>query len=228
MEVEDKRQPSEESTWQRYISKQIEEGGGLMHYFINRMSHERIFLNTIKQYAYKYKNPKLLDIGCGSALHAVYLSYFFENVVAMDIDPGVVELARKSNQYLHGRVKAVKGDMFSFNDTWDVIFSWGVYEHFSDNEIMRLIDFHLSKSDYLIFVVPSKRINKSTDSLYGDERLFSTWELRRLVKLGGGKILDLFGMGYSFKPFKVGDYAKGLSSILAPFAKNIGVVTTRK
>lgn len=221
-------QSDDAKRWIRYFNSQVEKDGGLMPHFVSRMAHERLFLQIIVEYANRLDNPKILEVGCGSALHSIYLSFIFNYLTGVDLYPEVVNLARDNNHYLHGRANIIKGDIFSLDRAWDIIFSWGVYEHFDENRILKLLKLHLEYSKYLIFVVPSKSVRRNRKTAESDERLFSYRKWEKLIKLGGGKVVQRFGIGYKFRPFNVANYQKKLSGFLFPFAYNVGLVSTKR
>jgi SAM-dependent methyltransferase len=112
-----------------------------------------------------------LEIGCGRGVHSTFLSYSVPNVVGIDSSAEIVAEARRQTSRLHGRAKFVRRDAFSLSvpkGAFDVCFSQGFFEHFSDREICLLMEKQLSIAETVVASVPS-RYYPFRDK--GDERL---------------------------------------------------------
>jgi len=120
-----------------------------------------------------------IEIGCGRGLHSIFLSNFIPNVVSIDDNIRLVEKARKNNSKFHGRAKFLIRDAFKLDfppETFDVCFSQGFLEHFTNQEIKLLTERQLRFAKVIVASVPS--------SFYpvrdrGDERLMpiENWRL---------------------------------------------------
>jgi SAM-dependent methyltransferase len=80
----------------------------------------------------------------------------------------------------------------------DLIFGHGVLEHFTDNDIAKILNLQILLSKYVVHYVPSA---KYTSPSFGDERLLSkfTWQLRfkpdHIIEFNDGYDLILIWKG---------------------------------
>jgi len=136
-----------------------------------------------------------IEIGCGRGLHSIFLSYFIPKVVGVDDNIRLIETARKNNSKFYGRVQFLKCDAFELDfpsETFDVCFSQGLLEHFTNEEIRLLTEKQLHIAKVMVASVPS--------SFYalrdrGDERLMPIENWRQIFKDFDARIFY-----YGFKP----------------------------
>jgi len=125
---------------------------------------------------------KILEAGCGPALFSIHLSKLGYECVAIDRDPKILELARKNNQKFGGNVRFIKADIerLPLRDAeFDLSFSQGVFEHYSDREIRRMIDEQLRISKKVLFSVPHFfYLHKD----FGNERLLPKWRWEKILR----------------------------------------------
>lgn len=203
-------------TWNGVLKRQIKRAGGIMPFFIQKCICSKVYHSLIMKYATKFKNPKLLEAGCGTAADSIYLSFLLNNIEAIDIDNQIVTFAKYMNKYLHGKVKKIyKQDIFSIKRNYDIIFNGGTYEHFSKDAIEKVLRLHLSKSKYLIFGIPTSM--KNDFEPFGNELLMPIKEWRNIIKRAGGKVLEVYGIDHSFRPFRIATYNLVLSKLLSRF-----------
>jgi SAM-dependent methyltransferase len=185
----------EEQKWNEVLNRQIERAGGIMPFFIQKCICQKVWHQVLKKYANKSIYPKILEVGCGFAWDSIYLSYFYNNVSAMDIDAEVVEKAKELNEFLRGKATIGVNDLFSkFIDNYCIIFNNGTYEHFKRKEIERAIKNHLEHTKYVIFLVP---LDMSRDKEpYGDELLMPEREWRKIIENAGGRTLEVYGIDF--------------------------------
>jgi SAM-dependent methyltransferase len=122
-----------------------------------------------------------LEIGCGRGVHSTFLSYSVPKVVGIDNSAELVIEARRQNSILHGRAKFVHCDAFDMDfpkGLFDVCFSQGFLEHFSDEDIRLLIEKQLSFAETVVASVPSCYY-PTRDK--GDERLMAMEDWRRVL-----------------------------------------------
>jgi SAM-dependent methyltransferase len=123
-----------------------------------------------------------IEVGCGRGVHSIFLSYFVPNVVGIDSNVKLIDKAKKDNSRFRGRAHFLVGDAFKLDfrdDTFDVCFSQGFFEHFTDEEICLLTERQLRIAKIVVASVPS--IFYSTKDR-GDERLMSIEEWQKVLK----------------------------------------------
>lgn len=144
---------------------------------------------------YSKTETAAIEIGCGRGIHSIFLSYFIPSVIGIDNNIKLVEKARKDNNRFRGRARFLVRDAFELDfpkGTFDVCFSQGFLEHFTDEEICQLTENQLRIAKIIVASVPS--IFYSTKDR-GDERLMSIEGWRKVLKS-----FDTYMFYYGFKP----------------------------
>lgn len=119
----------------------------------------------------KRKSKEVLEIGSGRGVISIFLSLLGYNVTSIDNDKKLVEKCKKTNKRFNTNVKFEVRDALNlkFKKKFDLVFSEGFFEHFSDGEIKKLLDEQLRVAKkYVLVSVPNKNY-PSRD--FGDERL---------------------------------------------------------
>ena len=128
-------------------------------------------------------NPsKVVEVGAGSGVMAAYFSERVDEVVSVDNDKEVLEYAEKNCRRLGGDVDFREEDAFnmSFSDnSFDVAFSQGFFEHFSDDDIRTLLKEQLRVAKEVVFSVPTAYYRNRD---FGNERLLSAGKWRDILK----------------------------------------------
>ncbi len=142
--------------------------------FCENVNIHKEFLNVVG----RPEPVRILEVGCGSGTLSVFMSHLGNDVTAVDRDEVVLDRAVKASRSLNGNVKFVKADAFNlpFRDKeFDVAFSQGVVEHFSDGDMLKLLREQLRVAKKVFFSVPNKAY-KHKD--FGNERLMTKeqWE----------------------------------------------------
>jgi len=196
------------------------------------------FLEVVQKYveSLQQRGPvNVLEIGCGTAIDSYYIAEHTKaKVWAVDISSRAMQVADKVGRYFNSRISlkvadAVKTD---FKDSFfNLIFSQGVIEHFKDpipliREQTRL----LGEDGYIIIDVPQKYnlyalyrklLIKMGRWPYGWERGYSIYELRKLGKQAGLKVVDAFARGLSCEFSKSKrPYVAFLGRLYSLFMKN--------
>lgn len=137
---------------------------------------------------------KILEAGCGPAIFSIYLSRFGAHLekylgvqydfqcTALDNDTEILKIAEKNNRDLKGIVQFVLGDIkqLPFNNlSFDLSFSQGVLEHFSNNEIELILDEQLRVAKTVLFSVPHFFYHAKD---FGNERLLFEWQWKRILR----------------------------------------------
>lgn len=169
---------------------------GSRKYISNKIKEKKILINKIKKNT--PKNGKILEAGCGTGVLSIYLSNLGYNVTALDVNEEILQLAKKISENSMKRPKFKQGDILdlrALNEKFDISFSSGVLEHFSDSEIIKILKLQIKKCKKVIFVVPSNYFDES-EKIYGDERFLSKNNWRDLIKRSDAVILNEFEYSY--------------------------------
>lgn len=116
---------------------------------------------------------KILEIGCGTALTSIYLKlmYPFKDIDVGDINDRVVHMARTRIFYFKLPIGIAKMDTFNLSyadNTLDVIFSEGLYEHYDEEDNHKMLKEHLRVAKHVVIQVPLKE-SLVPGTGYGDE-----------------------------------------------------------
>jgi len=183
-------------SWSKIYSKKIEELGGIEKYLNCKVKEKKLFLGKIGKYT--NKRGKILEAGCGTGVLSIYLSNRGFSVTAVDVDKDMLNIAKKISEHYCERPTFQKIDLFSLeypSDYFDLVFSHGVLEHFSDKQIITLLKKQLSISKTLIFSVPSNYLTKK-DRYFGNERFLSLNKWKEIIRQTPAEIIEIFGFHY--------------------------------
>lgn len=143
--------------------------------YVGNLFGQREFLAQIV----KARPKRVLEVATGSGGMSIFLSQLagFE-VAAIDLDPDVIAGAKANNHAYGGHVNFQVADAFALpfaDNSFDLIFHQGFLEHFSNEDIHKLLEEQLRVSPQIIFSVPNKFYGRRD---FGDERLLSRrqWE----------------------------------------------------
>lgn len=130
------------------------------------------------------KNKTVLDLGCGSGYGSRrLLDYKCKSVVAIDIEPKIINFAKKNFPHKNLTFKVANATKLPFKDnSFDVVVSFEVIEHIKDyntytNEVLRVLRPH----GKFIFSTPNKLKHRANTSAYHFKE-FTTIELKNLFK----------------------------------------------
>jgi ubiquinone/menaquinone biosynthesis C-methylase UbiE len=140
------------SIWSEIYKKQMSEFDSLDAFIDNKIVYKKKLIDIIKKYSTKTR--RLLEVGCGSGITSIFLEQAGCQVIGIDSDPDMVRLAtsiaarqQSSTLFLVDDIKileTVKDQHF------DVIYSNRGYGAFSDEDIISIVNLHLSVSNYVI------------------------------------------------------------------------------
>jgi SAM-dependent methyltransferase len=144
--------------------------------YIASILYHALFLFSIIR-----RHPKCtLEVGCGRGFHSIFLSYFVHSVIGIDTNKEVIALARQCNIRFHGkaRFQLIDGHRIPFRDnSFDIVFSQGLLEHFSDKDMTNFVDEWLRLAPVCVVSVPSVEYGARE---FGNERLLTTGEYQRI------------------------------------------------
>ena len=200
--------------YKNYINKEYE---NFDKYFKIKMKLKKPFLKQVMKYA---GNKPILECGCGTGKCAVYLAQQGIKSYGMDLEEGMIKQTKELSKRLTktNPVKPVLGNIkdIPYKDKYfSVTHSSGVMEHYSDKEIVQMINEQLRVSDVCVFSVPSKYFDKP---MLGNERFMTKEEWLKIISKSKGEVIKTFG--YHYKPFgkRVLDIIKHPKNIKKPIA----------
>lgn len=130
----------------------------------------------------RLKPRRVLEVGAGSGSLSIALSQLGLEVTALDRDAEIVGLIRANNHKFGGRIGQILiGDSFHLpfpDDRFDLVFHQGVFEHYGDEEIVRLLREQLRVAPRVFFSVPNKSYPRRD---FGDERLLSGRQWQKIL-----------------------------------------------
>ena len=180
------------SKWSEIYKKEMLKFSSLDNFIISKVEYKKCLIDIIKKYS--RKNNKILEVGCGSGITSIFLEKSGYDVTGIDFDQDMIELAtsialqqKSSALFKIDDIKTLK----TIQDHFNIIFSNGVMEHFSDSEIISIINRHLSVSDYVIISIPSDYFSID-QRIYGDERFMSSDSWRSILLKTKGAIVEEF------------------------------------
>lgn len=158
--------------WHKYYQTPLSLEG-----LLGNLYGQKEFLLTIVDSPAK----KLLEVGTGSGGMSLFFSWLGRDVTAIDLDPEVIAKAKTEVARFNGRVTFEVADAFKLpypDQSFDLVFHQGLLEHFSDNDIHRLLGEQLRVAKQVVFSVPNKYYPRKD---YGNERLMSQAEWERIL-----------------------------------------------
>ncbi len=157
----------------------------------------------------KSKPKRILEVGVGTASMSIFMSHLGLEVTSIDSNEEILNQANIFARKLNEKVCFILCDAFELSKKFkpkefDIIFSQGFFEHFQDEQIVRLLEEQLKVGKAVIFSVPSKYRFKRD---FGDERLLSIHRWKGILK-----DFDLDYIGYYGNP--------GIRMAIKKFLKN--------
>lgn len=182
--------------WYETYLKDIKKKTTIDSYINNKIKSKKKLIDLIRKYA----KIKVLEAGSGTGIISSYLASIGYDVIGIDIDDKMIELSNKFGDNISktSKPRFIKKSIFDLNfkkNEFDVSFSNGVLEHFSDSMIISTLSRQMDIAKIVIFGIPTKYFNKE-ESMYGDERYMNIGCWRELIKKSGGTILEEKSMHY--------------------------------
>lgn len=138
------------------------------------------FVTTVARFV--HPGDKVLEIGSGTGVLGWPLAQGGVKVISIDNDPGVLQQAQINAALLGADIEYQEADAFHlpfFNREFRVSFSLGLIEHFSDDDIVRLVAEHQRVADVVVIGMPLKGY---TGPDFGNERYLTMDEWEGLLK----------------------------------------------
>ena len=183
--------------WFDLYNKEISKYDNLKSYVDSKIGYKRPFIELIKKYN---TTGKLLEAGSGTGTLSTYLATEGFDVTGMDIDDGMLEIAKKIGEEYNKEKNAnfIKGSIFDLDykeNEFSICFSNGVLKHFSNEKIIDTLEKQLKISETVIFGIPTRYFTKE-EAMYGDERYLPLAKWRKIIKASGGEIVEEAPMNY--------------------------------
>lgn len=189
--------------WTILYRKEIKSAGGTDKYIKLKIKEKSPLIKEIVKYAGRRR--KILEAGCGTGIVSSCLASEGYHVTALDKNKSILELAKVFSRSNLLKPSYVKGTITSLNfpeKCFDICFSHGVMEHFSDTKILQILNEELRIADYVIFSVPSNFF-KEKDKMYGNERFLDLNYWKNLISKSNGRLIDKFSFFHSSPLYKV-------------------------
>ncbi len=208
--------------WYDIYVEQIEKNGGYLKYINLKVFQKRKLLKLLRSNS---GSGKIIEAGCGTGIICSKLGHEGYNVTGIDIDESILGLAAKLEKNYFGSniVNFEKKSIFELDypdKSFDLCYSVGVLEHFSDNQIVNSLKQQLRIAKKVIVVIPTKWFGDN-ESLKGDDRFLPLSYWRNIIKVCGGKILKEYS--YAFKRNKI-DIMLYLKKFFKPKAYRIFLI----
>lgn len=191
------KKKTEDDKWYELYKIDIEEFPTPDNYIKYKLKYKSIFIDKVIKYA---NNGKVIETGCGTGLMAGFLQKKGLKVTALDLSQKVLdyaeEIAKKSD--IIAPCKYKQGDILNLKykkNSFDVSYSNGVLEHFSDDEIIETLKQQMNISKYVIFGIPSTYFNMN-EKMLGNERGLTLDEWKNLIHKADGKIVEQTSFHY--------------------------------
>jgi SAM-dependent methyltransferase len=163
---------AQEETWQDFYAGSYDLGA----YLGNLARHSRFIESILAD-----QPKRLLEVGTGSGTMPVFISSLGYDVTSIDNDEAVLSVASKTSEAFRGSAHYELADAFNLpyeDGDFDVAFSQGLMEHFSDDEIVRMLEEQLRVARAAVFSVPNNFYGQKD---VGNERLLTKERWEQLV-----------------------------------------------
>jgi len=172
----------------QYYSLLFKDSTNYNEYILNAVKKRKELYNLLNKYP---KNSKILEAGCGTSALSIYLSKKL-NITGIDLNKDMLYLAKKMNTSFNGKVKYYSEDIFNMSfksNSFDVVYSHGVLEHFNESKIINAINEGLRVSKKYIISVPT--IWDRSNNLLGDENLWTKRKWESIISKSNGKVINV-------------------------------------
>lgn len=188
-------------TWYEIYIDEINEKVSISNYVNDKIKTKKNLIDLIKKYS---PNKKIIEAGSGTGILSTYLASLGFDSVAIDIDKDILNLSKKiAKEYgAKNKPKFMIDSILKLNyknKEFDVSFSNGVLEHFSDKEIIKTIKKQLKIANTVIVGIPTKYFDDD-EAMYGDERFLKLKFWREIISQAGGKIIEEKSCHFLTKP----------------------------
>lgn len=197
------------SKWSNLYEKEILSAPSIDEFIKQKLSTKKKIIKLINKYA---SNKKIMELGAGTGVLALYISSLSNNKVdALDKDHDMISLSKRYflSKFENSNINYLCDDIRNINvkEKYDVCYSIGILEHYNDDEIIELINKQISISEYVIFGIPTKYFDEDK-KMYGNERYLSLQYWRKIIKKSNCKIIEESSYHYLSFSKKIINYKK--------------------
>lgn len=202
------------SKWSRLYEEEIK-ATDVKSYVEEKLRTKGTIINLINKYA---PNGCVMELGSGTGILALKVASMGNKVIALDSDKDMIALSKKYffKEFDNPNITYINKDIrdYEVKEKLDVIYSIGILEHYSDEEIIELLIKQLNLSNYVIFGIPTKYFDENK-KMYGNERYLRIKYWRNLITQSKGELIEethyhylngyqrIFKISKYFKPYPV-------------------------
>jgi SAM-dependent methyltransferase len=157
-------------------------------FWLHELGEARCFNEWVLDTIGRLPGPSVLEIGCGTGSFTSLLAARGHSVVALDLDPGYVEIARRRTARLDGVViHCADATEINWKPQFDAVMLLDVLEHIEhDVDLLIRLRKALKPGGMLVLKVPAgKWLYGSMDRAIGHYRRYSRRTLRQACLLAG-------------------------------------------
>lgn len=190
--------------WSELYNNEISDAGGSFQYYQDKVSNKKKLIKIIiKQLP---ENGTVLEAGCGTGVLTTYLATQGFRSYGIDNEFQMINLARIIAKEISSTMKPtfeVKSifDLAYSEKYFDLIFSSGVLEHFSDTKIVETLSKQLYCARHVVVLIPTQYFDDS-EAMHGDERFLPLRKWRQLISESGGRIIKEARCHYLKIPYR--------------------------
>ena len=100
------------------------------------------------------KGKSILEVGTGTGQYSIELAKRGAICTGIDIEQGSIDLAQRIGNDCKSTARFSKMDLFKVSGHYDIVFSMGTIEHFTDAEIIKMFKKMSEIADYVVVGVP--------------------------------------------------------------------------
>lgn len=180
--------------WRHYIIEGVRAAGGPVPFALSQWAFLFPVFLAIRRIL--PDGGKVLDVGCGAGIFTALLAHHGYDVVGIDEDPEVVAFAGEMLDFFRSSARVEQGSAFDLrrhHGQFDLVYSFGVVEHFDPDVTVRLLEEQARCSPVVLVTVPTRFTCYAAPVT--DERLYRRRALDRLLRRAGLRIRESFIYG---------------------------------